>query len=137
MSPAAAMPRADAPKTASGLFAATLVIVRGRKLATLTWQLEVSGLSSTRSGYVEAHVHKGRPGNVGSEVIRLCGPCAPDARGRTTLPAAVAKQISGSDFWPGGPERAYVDVHTRRNPGGEIRGALSNASWRGDYAPGP
>jgi hypothetical protein len=74
MSPAAAMPRADAPKTASGLFAATLVIVRGRKLATLTWQLEVSGLSSTRSGYVEAHVHKGRPGNVGSEVIRLCGP---------------------------------------------------------------
>ncbi len=134
MDSATVVPRAAAPKTARGFFAAKLVIVKWRPLATLAWRLELSGLSSpSTSRAVEAHIHTGRPGTVGPEVIRLCGPCEPHARGSTTLPAALARQISGSNFWPGGPERAYVDVHTRRNPRGEIRGSLVESAWRGDY----
>ncbi len=137
MTPASVVSRPLAPKTAEGFFAAKLVIVKWRPLATLAWRLELSGLSSrSTSRAVEAHVHAGRPGTVGPEVIRLCGPCPPHARGSTTLPASIARQISGSDFWPGGPERAYVDVHTRRNPRGEIRGSLAEHGWRGDFAPG-
>lgn len=137
MDSASVVPRATVPKTAKGFFAAKLVIVKWRPLATLSWKLYLSGLSSpSTSRAIEAHIHTGRPGTVGPEVIRLCGPCAPSARGNTTLPAAVARQISGSSFWPGGPERAYVDVHTRRNPRGEIRGSLIEASWMGDVAPG-
>lgn len=136
MIPASVVPRPRAPKTATGFFAGKLVIVKWRPLATLAWRLELSGLSSpSTSRAVEAHVHAGRPGMVGSVVIRLCGPCPPRAKGSTTLPVSIARQISGSDFWPGGPERAYVDVHTRRNPRGEIRGSLVEASWRGDFAP--
>jgi hypothetical protein len=110
------------------------MIVKSRPLATLAWRLELSGLSSpSTSRAVEAHIHTGRPGTVGPEVIQLCGPCEPHAKGSTTLPAALARQISGSSFWPGGPERAYVDVHTRRNPRGEIRGSLVESRWRGDF----
>ena len=133
MDSATVVPRAAAPKTARGFFAAKLVIVKSRPLATLAWRLELSGLSSpSTSRAVEAHIHTGRPGTVGPEVIQLCGPREPRAKGSTTLPAALARQISGSSFWPAGPERADVDVRTRKNPRGEIRGSLGESPWRGD-----
>ena len=46
MDSATVVPRAAAPKTARGFFAAKLIILKGRPLATLAWRLELSGLSS-------------------------------------------------------------------------------------------
>lgn len=117
---------------AHGQLTAKLVIVRGRPLATLSWKLDYSGVGTD----VSAHIHKGRPGRTGPEVIELCSPCRSGQRAQISLPAPLARAISGSDFWPGGPRRAYVDLHTPRRPDGALRGALEVGSWRGDIAPG-
>jgi hypothetical protein len=96
-------PRAAA--RAAGLFAATL---SGR---TLTWRLTFSRLTGKA---VAAHVHLGRQRVAGPVAIPLCGPCVTGAHGRVTVTAKVRAALQG-----GG---AYVNVHTARNPAGEIRG---------------
>ena len=48
--------------------------------------------------------------------LALCGPCHSGQKGKGTLThAQVAKIEAGS---------AYVNVHTQKNPGGEIRGQV-------------
>jgi hypothetical protein len=92
---------------ASGAFAATLT---GR---SLTWRLAFSRLTGKA---LAAHVHLGRPGVAGPVVVPLCGPCVSGAHGRATVSAKVrAALIAGG---------AYVNVHTAKNPGGEIRGQV-------------
>ncbi len=110
-----------------------LVIVRERRLASLRWKLVYAGVGRRD---VAAHIHVGRPGTLGPIAVSLCGPCISGARGRVELRAALARKISGSDFWPGGPRRAYVDVHTPAHPEGAVRAAFRSRAWRGDYAPG-
>jgi hypothetical protein len=100
-----------APKAAArgaGLFTATL---SGR---TLTWRLTFSRLTGKAFA---AHIHLGRQHVPGPVAIPLCGPCVSGAHGRVTVTAKVRTALLG-----GG---AYVNVHTARNPGGEIRGQVS------------
>jgi CHRD domain-containing protein len=108
-----------APKGASrgsGLFAASL---SGR---SLTWRLTFSRLTGKA---VAAHVHLGKPGVAGPVAVPLCGPCVPGAHGKVTVTAKVrsALVIGG----------AYVNIHTAKNPGGEIRGQVTG----GGQSPGP
>jgi hypothetical protein len=92
---------------ATGSFTGTLT---GRKL---TWSLTFRGLTGRA---LAAHIHLGRPGKAGPVAVPLCGPCTPGAKGKATLTAAQVKAVLG-----GG---TYVNVHTAKNPNGEIRGLL-------------
>ena len=94
----------------SGTFTATL---SGRKLV---WKLTFGKLSGKA---VAAHIHTGRPGKAGGVAVALCGPCKSGVSGKATLTSALVKAILA-----GG---TYVNVHTAKNPNGEIRGQVKKA----------
>jgi CHRD domain len=100
-----------APKSGAhgaGLFTASL---SGR---SLTWRLTFSRLSGKA---LAAHIHLGRQRVAGPVSVPLCGPCSSGVHGRVTVPARVRSALLA-----GG---AYVNVHTARNPAGEIRGQIA------------
>jgi hypothetical protein len=81
--------------------------------AQLSWRLTFRRLTGRA---LAAHVHIGRRGRSGRIAIPLCAPCRSGANGREDVPAlALAALQSG---------RAYVNVHTRRNQAGEVRGQI-------------
>jgi hypothetical protein len=95
---------------ASGSFTATL---SGTKLS---WKLTFDHLTGAATA---AHVHSGAKGKAGPVIVPLCGPCKSPASGTARVTAAVAKMLSG-----GG---TYVNVHTAKNPNGEIRGQVKSS----------
>jgi CHRD domain len=92
---------------ATGRFTATL---QGR---TLYWRLSVANLSSPS---VAAVVHKGAPSTIGPRTRGLCGPCKSIVSG-----VAVLSSSEVTDLLAG---RLYVNVGTRVNVHGEIRGRI-------------
>jgi hypothetical protein len=101
-----------APKgaaTASGLFTATLT---GR---SLTWRLTFSRLTGKAAA---AHIHLGKAGVAGPVAVPLCAPCASGAHGKVIITTKVRAALVGGS--------AYVNVHTAKNPGGEIRGQVGS-----------
>jgi hypothetical protein len=101
-------PAPKAAARAAGLFTATL---SGR---TLTWRLTFSRLTGKA---VAAHVHLGRQRVAGPVAIPLCGPCLSGAHGCVTLTAKLRTALLAG--------ATYVNVHTPRNPAGEVRGQLA------------
>jgi hypothetical protein len=100
-----------APKAAAhgaGVFTATL---NGR---TLTWRLTFSRLSGKA---VAAHIHLGRQGVAGPVAVALCGPCVSGVHRTATVSARLRSALLAGT--------AYVNVHTAKNPGGEIRGQVA------------
>src|SRR4051812_1160507 len=81
--------------------------------ATLDWNLAFTGLTGPATA---AHVHLGMPGRSGAIVIPLCTSCQSGAKGTADIPASALQALLTG--------RTYVNVHTKRNPGGEIRGQL-------------
>jgi hypothetical protein len=99
-----------APAAATGTFTGKLV---GNKL---TWKLTYKGLSGKA---VAAHIHLGKRGKAGNVIVPLCPPgCRSGKRGTTTVKKDVRDAIER-----GG---TYVNVHTAKNPGGEIRGQVKS-----------
>jgi len=49
-------------------------------------------------------------------IVPLCAPCKSGAHGRATVDASVLDALESG--------RTYVNVHTKKNPLGEIRGQL-------------
>ncbi len=93
---------------ASGTFTATL---SGTKLKfTLTFS-KLTGPATA------AHIHLGAMGASGNVVVPLCAPCKSPVSGTVTVSAALRKDFT--------KHLLYVNVHTRRNPNGEIRGQLA------------
>ena len=80
---------------------------------TLTWRLTFSNLTGRASA---AHIHLAKPGVAGPVAVPLCGPCSSGARGTAKVKARTVTALLG-----GG---AYVNVHTAKNPAGEIRGQV-------------
>lgn len=105
------VPRPKGAGAASGRFTATAV--KTGSSAVLTWRLSYSKLTGRAAA---AHIHIGRRGVAGPVALALCGPCRSGASGKATVAgAALAALESG---------RAYANVHTARNPAGEIRGQI-------------
>ena len=111
MTPAGEIPKPKAQAGAKGLFTAT--VTESASTRTLKWKLTYSGLSGKA---VAAHVHKGKAGVAGGVLIPLCGPCVSGQTGQLTI------STDASDLLERG--RTYVNVHTAKNAGGEIRGQI-------------
>jgi hypothetical protein len=93
---------------ATGRFVGTL---NGRKLS---WKLTFSHLTGPATA---AHIHIGAKGKAGNVLISLCTPCTSGVKGTATLSRKALKQLS--------KHLLYVNVHTNKNPNGEIRGQLA------------
>jgi hypothetical protein len=96
---------------ATGSFTAGLT--RRGAGGTLAWKLTFRRLTGRATA---AHIHLARVGVAGRVAVPLCGPCRSGARGSAKLKAATVRALLRG--------RAYVNVHTRRNPAGEIRGQI-------------
>lgn len=105
------VPRPTGAARARGSFAVTAT--KSGTTASLSWRLTFSRLTGRA---LAAHIHLGARGRAGRVAVPLCGPCRSGARGRATVGGAVLAALESG--------RAYVNVHTRRNPAGEIRGQL-------------
>lgn len=116
-----AAPEVPAPKgavgNAKGTFTARLTLA-GKK-GTLAWQLAFSGLTGPATA---AHIHLGPPGKAGPVTIPLCGPCRASSHGVFKGAIGGRKALLQALLHGG----AYVNVHTKRNAPGEIRGQLDN-----------
>lgn len=96
---------------ASGRFTATLTGT------TLTWKLTWTHLSGPA---VAAHIHMGAKRVNGGILVTLCPPsCTSPLTGTATVTQAVINDMKA--------RKTYVNVHTARNPGGEIRGQITRA----------
>ena len=98
-------------KRATGTFAGT--VVKLGTTGTISWRLRFSKLTGRA---IAAHIHIGSLGRAGPVAIALCGPCRNGQRGTANLTAATLAALESG--------RAYVNVHTSKNPGGEIRGQI-------------
>jgi CHRD domain len=111
---------AGAGSDARGTFVGTLV--RKGAGGTVAWRLTFRGLTGKATA---AHVHLAATGKPGPVALPLCGPCRSGARGSAKASAKAVRALLG-----GG---AYVNVHTAKNPAGEIRGQIR----KGATAPQP
>lgn len=102
---------------ARGTFTAT--VTKLGTSGTIAWRLTFSKLTGRATA---AHVHIARRGRAGPVAVPLCGPCRSGARGRATLQASVLAALEAG--------RAYANIHTTRNPAGEIRGQVPAVPFR-------
>ncbi len=93
---------------AHGLFKGTL---SGHKLK---WRLTFAKLTGPA---IQAHIHKAAKGKSGAIVVALCAPCKNGQTGTSTISSALMTALS--------KHLLYVNVHTAKNPNGEIRGQLA------------
>jgi CHRD domain/RTX calcium-binding nonapeptide repeat (4 copies) len=106
-------PRPRGTRRSSGRFTATLS--RTEASGTLAWRLTFRRLTGRA---VVAHIHRGARGRAGQIIARLCGPCRSGTRGN----ARVRRESHVRSILDGA---TYVDIHTRANRRGEIRGQIS------------
>ncbi len=92
---------------AGGKFTATL---SGSKLS---WTLTFKNLTGKATA---AHIHMARRGKAGPVLVPLCGPCKSGVSGKAVVPTSVVNALKKGD--------AYVNIHTVKNPAGEIRGQI-------------
>lgn len=92
----------------------TATITKAGSEGTIAWRLTFSRLTGRA---VAAHIHRGARGRPGPVLVPLCAPCRSGARGTANVSAAVLDALEAG--------RAYVNVHTRRNAAGEVRGQIA------------
>jgi hypothetical protein len=115
LSTAQEAPRAKDAAAGAGSFTATITL-KGTT-GTLAWHLLFAHLSGPATA---AHVHLGPPGTAGPIAIPLCAPCKPNSHGSFTGP--IGGNVRLLHALLGGA--TYVNVHTKLNPQGEIRGQI-------------
>ena len=98
-------------RRATGTFTAT--VTKSGKTGSIAWRLRFSRLTGRA---LAAHIHIGQRGRAGPVAVPLCGPCRNGARGTANVPAAALRALENG--------RAYVNVHTKKNPAGEIGGQI-------------
>jgi hypothetical protein len=109
--------RQEVPRPRGGVNRArgafTAVVTRSGTSGAVSWRLTFNRLTGRA---LAAHIHVASRGRAGPVALPLCGPCRTGARGNATLRPSVLAALEAG--------RAYVNVHTSRNPGGEIRGQI-------------
>jgi hypothetical protein len=110
LSPGQEVPKQVVKVTAAhGQFKGTL---SGSKLK---WTLTFAKLSGPATA---AHIHEAGMGKAGNVVVVLCAStCKSGVTGTATIPAALQAAFK--------KHLLYVNVHTAKNPNGEIRGQLA------------
>jgi hypothetical protein len=103
------VPRPKGAARARGSFSGTYV--ENTNGATLTWKLTFNRLTGKA---LAAHIHRGKPRVAGPVIVPLCGPCRNGRTGKVQISKAVLTALKGGN--------TYVNVHTAKNPAGEIRG---------------
>ena len=106
------VPKPKGTTGGSGTFTGTLKVISTTK-STLAFKLTYAHL--TGKG-LAAHVHIGVAGKAGPIVVPLCAPCTSGAHGTKSVSVAAATAMIAG--------KAYVNVHTAKNPAGEIRGQV-------------
>ena len=112
--------RAEVPKPAGvkagarGAFTVPLTLSSGAY--SIAWTLTFKNLTGRAQA---AHIHKGKPGRAGPVLVTLCGPCRSGRKGKAKISKSVASVIKRGT--------AYVNVHTAKNPAGELRGQVRKA----------
>ena len=108
LTPRPEVPAPRAPVGAGGLLTGYL---EGR---LLTWRLSVHGLSGRA---VAAHIHIAPRGKANPKPASpLCAPCRATHVGERLLGPGTLRAMRAG--------KAYVNVHTKQNPKGEVRGQL-------------
>jgi CHRD domain len=97
---------------AKGTFTAT--VTRNGSSGVIVWRLTFAKLSGKA---VAAHIHSGARGKAGPVIVPLCAPCRSGRTGRATVSQSVLDALESG--------RTYVNVHTRKNAAGEIRGQIA------------
>jgi CHRD domain-containing protein len=92
---------------ATGTFTGTLV---GKKVKFKLTFAKLTGKA------MAAHIHKGKAGKAGPVLVPLCGPCKSGVTKTVTVSSATRDAIERN--------LTYVNVHTAKNLGGEIRGQV-------------
>jgi CHRD domain len=110
----AEVPAPKAPAGAKGSFTGTFNTTSAGT-ATLKYKLTYAGLSGPATA---AHIHMAKKGVAGPVIVPLCGPCKSPVSGSAKLTKAQVTAIES-----GG---TYVNVHTAKNPGGEIRAQIAS-----------
>jgi hypothetical protein len=98
-------------RRARGTFTAT--VTKSGTSGEIAWRLTFSRLTGRATA---AHIHRGARGRSGPVIVSLCAPCRSGASGRATLSPSVLQALEAGT--------AYVNVHTKRNPAGEIRSQI-------------
>ena len=80
---------------------------------TLKWKLT---FAKTTGPVGAAHIHLAGMGKAGPVAVALCGPCTSGMTGTATVSASLLAKMK--------KHLTYVNVHTAKNPDGEIRGQL-------------
>ncbi len=97
---------------ATGAFSGSYV--EHGKTATLKWKLTYSRVSGKATA---AHIHLGKRGVAGNVIVPLCASnCHSGMTGTATISEKVVAQLEAG--------KTYVNVHTGKNPAGEIRGQV-------------
>jgi hypothetical protein len=110
---------------AVGLFKAKAIELENDRVR-VTWRLTFAKLTGRA---VAAHIHAARLGRAGGVIAPLCGPCRSGQRGTASITHAQLRALRRG--------RTYVNVHTARNPAGEIRGQLKASEASPSEAPPP
>jgi hypothetical protein len=101
---------AGVPAGATGTFTATL------SGTTLKWTLTYAHLSGAAQA---AHIHLGKKGVAGNVIVPLCATptsCKSPIKGSAKITAAWIKDLNTA--------KTYVNIHTKKNLNGEIRGQV-------------
>jgi CHRD domain len=104
-------------KRARAMFTAT--VTTSGTTGRMAWRLSFTGLTGRA---VAAHIHTGQRGKAGPVAVALCGPCRNGMRRSAALSPAVLAALQAG--------RTYVNVHTARNPAGEVRGQIAAVALR-------
>lgn len=104
------------PASATGTFTATTVEPATGPLR-MTWKLTFAHLSGKA---LQAHIHLGKPGRAGNVLVALCAPCRNGQTGKSVIARSVEEDLEKG--------KTYVNVHTKKNLAGEIRGQVKLVS---------
>jgi len=108
---AQARPKPKGAENASGSYLGTMTLGPGG--GSLNWRLSLEKLSGPA---VSAQIHLGRPGKIGVVAVSLCAPCSVNDRGSLGANAGLLNALVS--------QPTYVNVVTKKNPRGEIRGRI-------------